>query len=95
MFYLGVEYSSSVSCFLRNKANEQIIKNILSSLVQTPPIVAFHCECYHLRKRRRGFRHRHSPPKKGKAIKKKIMEKREVEIKWEEIKKRCFKNNSF
>jgi len=66
VFYLTFEYFSSVSVFLRNKTDEQSIKNILSALIQTHPTIGFHCECYHLKKRRRGFRH-HPPPKKGKS----------------------------
>jgi hypothetical protein len=66
VMYLTFEYYSSASVFLRNKTDEQRIKNLLSILVQTHPMVVFHCECYHLKKKRRAF-HRHPPPKKGKS----------------------------
>lgn len=66
VFYLTFEYYSSVSIFLRNKTDEQGIKNLLSALIQTHPMIGFHCECYHLKKRRRAFHH-NPPTKKGKS----------------------------
>ena len=75
IFYLAFEYYSSVYAFLSNKTDEVGIKNVLASLIKTPPIVAFHCECYHYKRRRRGFR-RHPPPKKGKGFAKKIKVKK-------------------
>ena len=70
VFYLTFEYFSSVYAFLYNKTDELRIKNVLSSLFKAHPIVAFHCECYHLKRRKRAFHH-NPPPKKGKGKAKK------------------------
>ena len=45
IFYLIAEFKSTMFRFLSNKGKFQ---NIMQNLIQTPPIIQFFCECYHL-----------------------------------------------
>lgn len=61
ILFLIAQFTSSTCSFLCNKTTENGIKIIMSSLVQTHPVIEFYCECYHY-----GISHvRYNPPKKG------------------------------
>ena len=47
VLFLICEFRSPTFRFLKNKTNESGIQNKYGILVQTQPVIQFHCECYH------------------------------------------------
>ena len=61
IIFLLCEFCSPTFSFLRNKTNESGIQNKYGILVQTQPVIQFHCECYHYVT----TTVRYNPPRKG------------------------------
>ena len=60
-YFLLCEFCSPTFSFFRNKTNESGIQNKYGILVQTQPVIQFHCECYHYVT----TTVRYNPPRKG------------------------------
>ena len=65
LIYIILEFCSYTSKYLCNKSSDQGIYHKMGKYFQTPPVIRFHCECYHYETRtyytrdKNGHRHTH------------------------------------
>ena len=66
VFYLSLEFCSPTSRYLCNKSSDQGMYEKMGRNFRTPPVICFHCECYHYvtvtyyTRDKNGHRHRHT-----------------------------------